>query len=261
MTEYATPVTAAEFETLIDGIDWTVNCNLQGGKIQDILARLDAIQRGWDAAQAQILQVNRVDLPSFSDWAARWVARDAPLPIDDDVFGLWYRLKGAPADFGGQHIFLFEDMQRLEHRTWKGKSEYFEMPASVISGQGGTGSTFGSVGNFTITLKAPAWVIWYLTVFVSNNTASPTFTRWNYTTTGGNDYTETTLGTVFLPGNFASEIVKIIIPHKALLAAGTHTFTLRVNRPNGDSITWRDENTGVLFPKNDTTSRIEAIYL
>lgn len=259
--EYATPVTAAEFEDLIDGIEWATN-PYQGAAIQDILARLNAIQRGWELANSKLLQVNPTNPPVFSDFAGQWLNQDTPLPITDETLGLWYRLKGSPADFGGPFMYLNNDMQRLEHRAWKGKTEFFEIPQNTFSGAGGTGTTFTSVGTFTFTLKSPAWVQFKHAGFIENLTGTATQMRWNYQiVSGAGNYSETVLGTFFIPLLSSGKKVFLQIPHPVLVPAGSVQIQLRINRPNSDSpLLFRDENPFGLV-KTGTTSRVEAFYV
>lgn len=259
--EYVTPVTAAEFEDLIDGIEWAMHPN-QGAAIQDILARLNAIQRGWEQANARLLQVNPTTPPVFSDFAGQWLNQDEALPIDDETFGLWYRLKGSPADFGGQFMYLNNDMQRLEHRAWKGKTEFFEIPQNTFSGSGGAGTTFTSIGTFTFTLKSPAWLLFKHAAIVQNFTGGATQIRWNYQIVSGTgNYSETVLGTLFVTAAATGKQVKLVIPHPILVPAGTVQIQLRINRPNSDApLSLTDEN-GFGFTKTGTTSRVEAFYV
>lgn len=174
MVTYTTPVTEAEFDTLINGISWPNNCEDHAAAYADLLARLRAIVLGWQALNTIRLHVAKDDAPTLNDWQTAWTRTGRELPITGNVMGLHTSLTTTPAEYG-EYFWKDGEMKPLRARWWQGSTEFINtFPSSHVAS---LGTSEQKVFEFPVAMKRPGWID-FVTPLSVVYTTTDTAVRW-----------------------------------------------------------------------------------
>jgi hypothetical protein len=157
MVYYETPETEEEFQDLIDLITWPADCNAQPAAMDNILAVVSALKRGWAALQPIRLYVASDATPGLSDWQTAWVSLGYELPISGNVIGLWETITNEVKD-SAQYIWIEDDMYPTLARWFNGSSEFIQTTPNMYTNTAALATTYLPLINQPLELKRDAWI-------------------------------------------------------------------------------------------------------
>lgn len=199
MTVYATPVTAADFDTLIDGIVWSTDPNDHTANAEDLLDRIRAINLGWQGLQPVILVVAQDDPPTLNDWQTAWKDSGRTLPISGNVRGMYVSASSVNRS-AAEYIFDNGDMVPMQARWWQGSVEA-TLNLTNLLGSASMGTSDSLQFSLPIKMRKGGWTSFVMLMAAASTTLP--LLRWR-TSREASGYTY-----AILPATAASNNVEV----------------------------------------------------
>jgi hypothetical protein len=172
---YATPSTPEEFTELIDGIQWPADCNLQAAAYYDLLARLQALEAGWDGLQSITLSLVQDTQPTLNDWQMAWVDAGYELPISGNVYGV-HETRTLETREVGEYVWINGAMTRMGARWFFGSME-LSVPFKSTFNNNSVSTTEAKLTEFAVSMKKPGWLDFTMFV-IQVGFATDTWIQW-----------------------------------------------------------------------------------